>query len=295
MTTAAIPATEAPKKQPLRIARILVYVGLIALALFYLIPIYVLVSTSLKSYADVSLDRMWQFPQNLTLAGFAAAWSGDPLKGQQGLGGNFFNSVKLVIPALFISVMLGSLNGYALSHFKFRGADILFFLMLFGMFIPYQSVMIPLVRVEQFLGLYGSIPGLVLAHVVYGLPITTLIFRNYYAGIPHDLIEAARIDGAGLLGIYRRIIVPISAPGMVVAIIWQFTQIWNDFLFGVIITNKPSVQPITVALNNLAGSFIVQWNVQMAGALLTALPTVIVYILMGRYFVQGLMAGSVKG
>jgi glucose/mannose transport system permease protein len=167
--------------------------------------------------------------------------------------------------------------------------------MLFGMFIPYQSILIPLVQVLQKMGLYGSIPGLIFVHVVYGIPITTLIFRNYYAEVPTELVEAAKIDGAGIIGIYRHILFPISMPGFVVVMIWQFTSIWNDFLFGIIVTSRPAVQPITVALNNMAGSYIVEWNVQMAGALLAALPTLLVYVLLGRYFMRGLLAGSLKG
>ncbi len=273
----------------------LVYAALLLLAVFYLIPIYVLLINALKDYREVSVEAMWRLPEHLSLASFAKAWYGDPGVGMSGLGQNFWNSVKLVVPATFFSVLLGSINGYVLAQWRFRGSETLFFLLLFGMFIPYQSVLIPLVKVLMKLGLYGTISGLVLTHVVYGIPITTLIFRNYYAQIPRELGEAAQIDGAGVLGVYRHVILPLSAPGTVVAVIWQFTQIWNDFLFGVVITNKPSVQPITVALNNLAGSYIVEWNVQMAGAILAALPTLAVYILMGRYFIRGLLAGSVKG
>ena len=182
-----------------------------------------------------------------------------------------------------------------LSKWKFRAADTLFALLLFGMFIPYQSILIPLVQVLRRIGLYGSILGLIFTHVVYGIPITTLIFRNYYATVPGELVEAAKIDGAGILGIYRYVVFPISLPAFAVVMIWQFTSIWNDFLFGVIITPRPAVQPIMVALNNLAGSYIVEWNVQMAGALLAALPTVLVYVVLGRYFMRGLLAGSLKG
>ena len=168
------------------------------------------------------------------------------------------------------------------------------------MFIPYQSILIPLVvvlsKIPWFGGsLYGSLPGLILAHVVYGIPITTLIFRNYYAAIPDELMEASKIDGAGILSIYANVLFPLSVPGFVVVMIWQFTSIWNDFLFGVIVTSRPSIQPITVALNNMAGSYAVEWNVQMAGALLAAIPTLLVYIFLSRYFMSGLLAGSVKG
>ena len=275
--------------------RAAVYVALLALAVFYLIPVYVLVVNALKDYREVSVEAMWSLPREISLASFVKAWQGDPTVGMVGLGQNFLNSVRLVIPAVFLSVLLGSLNGYVLAHWRFRGSEVIFALLLFGMFIPYQSVLIPLVKVLMALGLYGTIAGLVITHVVYGLPITTLIFRNYYAQIPLELTEAAQLDGAGVLGVYRTVILPLSAPATVVAVIWQFTQVWNDFLFGVVVTNKPSVQPITVALNNLAGSFIVEWNVQMAGALLAALPTVLLYVFLGRYFVRGLLAGSVKG
>ncbi len=275
--------------------RSLVYLGLVALAAFYLVPTYVLVTTSLKEFREVSLDAMWRLPHALTLGAFGRAWAGDAASGMRGLGQNFINSVSLAIPGVLLSVFLGSMNGYVLAHWRFRGSEAVFTLLLFGIFIPYQSILIPLVRVLQVLGLYGTLPGLVLAHVVYGLPITTLLFRNYYTAIPRATLEAAQIDGAGILSIYRRVILPLSAPATVVAVIWQFTQIWNDFLFGVVITNRPTVQPITVALNNLAGSYIVEWNVQMAGALLAALPTLFVYIFAGRHFVQGLLAGSIKG
>jgi len=194
-----------------------------------------------------------------------------------------------------VSAVTWQMSGYVLSKWKFKGSNVLFPLMLFGMFIPYQSILIPLVQVLQKMHLYGSLWGLIFVHVVYGIPITTLIFRNYYAEIPNELVEAAKIDGAGILGIYRHILFPISMPGFVVVMIWQFTSIWNDFLFGVIVTSRPAVQPITVALNNMAGSYIVEWNVQMAGALLAAIPTLLIYILLGRYFMRGLLAGSLKG
>jgi glucose/mannose transport system permease protein len=263
------------------------YGVLIAFGIFYLMPIYVLLVTGLKPLAEVNLARMWQLPSAVTLDGFADAW--DKLEP------NLRNSFILVIPATVISTFVGSINGYVLSKWKFRGSDVLFTAFLLGMFIPYQSVLIPLVQLLQGLHLYGSLPGLILVHVVYGIPITTLIFRNYYAEIPKELLESASIDGAGLLGIYRFLIVPLSAPGAVVVAIWQFTSIWNEFLFAVVVTSRPSVQPITVALNNLAGSFIVEWNVQMAGALIAAVPTLVVYLLLGRFFMRGLLAGSLKG
>lgn len=205
------------------------------------------------------------------------------------------NSLYLVIPATLLSAILGAMNGYVLSKWRFRGSEIIFTMILFGMFIPYQSILIPLIQFLNQIGLYNSIIGLIFTHVVYGLPITTLMFRNFYANIPPEsMIEAAKVDGASFLGIFRLIILPLSITGFVVVAIWQFTNIWNEFLFAVTITNSDA-QPVMVALQNLSGSQIVQWNVQMAGALLAAMPTLLVYILLGKYFVRGLLAGSVKG
>jgi glucose/mannose transport system permease protein len=278
--------------QPLRTRRfrlstIVMYVLLIALAVFYLLPMFAIVVTSLKSFAEVSRSTLWELPKSPTLEAFGSAL--------EKLAPSFLNSVLLVVPATLISAVLGSLNGYVLSKWQFRGANIIFTLLLFGMFIPYQSILIPLFQFLSSVGLYGGIPGLILVHIVYGIPICTLIFRNYFAAVPKELLEAGRIDGAGVLGIYRHIMLPISIPGFVVVMIWQFTSIWNEFLFAVTIAQDPTQQPITVALQNLAGSLLAQYQVQMAGALLAAAPTLLVYILLGRYFVRGLLAGSLKG
>ena len=283
------------RRSAFRPSRVLIYLALLVFAAFYLMPIYVLLVTGLKSFTEVSLDRMWQLPQSFSLDSFRDAWFGNESTAIPGIGQNFINSMLLTVPATVISAILGSMNGYVLAKWKFRGADVLFPAILFGMFIPYQAILIPLVQTLRGLGLYGSIPGLVFTHVIYGIPITTLIFRNYYASIPTELVEAARIDGAGILGVYRHILFPISMPGFIVVMIWQFTSIWNEFLFAIVLTSNPKVQPITVALNNLAGSFSVQWNIQMAGALLAAIPTLLVYIFLGRYFLRGLLAGSLKG
>jgi glucose/mannose transport system permease protein len=279
----------------IRWRRAAIYAALFAATVFYLLPVYLLFITGMKSFEEVSLARMWELPSGLYFDSYIRAWLGSASEGVRGLSANMMNSFYLAIPATVLSALLGSLNGYVLTKWKFKGADVLFPLMLFGMFIPYQSILIPLVQTLQRMHLYGSIPGLIFVHVVYGLPITTLIFRNYYAGIPTELVEAAKIDGADLLGIYRHILFPLSLPGFVVVMIWQFQSIWNDFLFGVIVTSRPAVQPVTVALNNMAGSYIVEWNVQMAGSLLAALPTLLVFIFLGRYFMRGLLAGSLKG
>lgn len=295
MSARTLLPTSVDRAWRIRPLRLLLYAVLLAFAAFYLMPVYVLLVTGLKSFREVSLDRMWNLPQGFSLESFRDAWFGNRRTAINGLSANFYNSLLLTVPATLISAQLGSLNGYILAKWKFRGADALFTAILFGMFIPYQSILIPLVRTLQSIGLYGTIPGLILVHVIYGIPITTLIFRNYYASVPTSLVEAARIDGADILGVYRHIIFPISVPGFVVVMIWQFTSIWNEFLFAIVLMSNPKVQPITVALNNLAGSFSVQWNIQMAGALLAALPTLLVYIFLGRYFMRGLLAGSLKG
>lgn len=270
----------------LRLNRLLLYLPLIVMTLFFLLPLYVVVVTSFKSFDEVSLQRMWQLPSGINFDNFRLAW--------EQLAPHLWNSIKLVVPAALLSSALGSLNGFVLAKWKFPGADIVFPALLFGMFIPYQAVLIPLVQFMRTIDLYGGLPGLILTHVIYGIPITTLTFRNFYAAIPSELIEAARIDGAGMLQTYWNILLPISIPAFVVVLIWQFTAAWNDFLFAVVLTN-PSNWPITVALNNMAGSQIIQWNVQMAGAFLAALPTLLVYIFLGRYFLRGMLAGALKG
>jgi glucose/mannose transport system permease protein len=267
--------------------RALFYFLLFAAAVVYLLPVYMMLLTGFKPISEVDLRTMWNLPtQGLHLDNFIA--------GYQQLAPNLKNSLMMVIPEALLSALLGSINGYLLAKWKFRGSNLVFSLILFGMFIPYQSILIPLVKFMEYIKLYGDLPGLVLVHIIYGIPITTLIFRNYYAGIGTEVLEAGRIDGASLMGIYRHIVFPLSAPSFAVVIIWQFTQAWNEFLFAVILTNQ-SHWPVTVALNNLAGSQLVQWNVLMAATLLAALPTLLVYVFLGRYFLRGLMAGALKG
>jgi len=261
------------------------YIPLIAMAIFYLLPMYVMLATGFKSFAEVDLKTMWNLPQGIHFDNYIEAY--------KHLSPYLKNSFLMVIPATLISSMLGSLNGFILAKWKFRGADIIFPFILFGMFIPYQSIIIPLVQFMSTIGLKG-LSGLIMAHIIYGIPITTLTFRNYYASLPQELLEAAKIDGADMLGVYRYILLPISIPSFVVVLIWQFTSAWNDFLFAVILTGNTE-WPVTVALNNMAGSQIIQWNVQMAGSFLAALPTLLVYIFLGRYFLRGLLAGSLKG
>jgi glucose/mannose transport system permease protein len=272
-------------------AQILKYVALAFVALIVLMPVYVLLVASFKSGTEADPSRAWALPEVWSLDAWREAWNGE----QYGLLPFLKNSLKLVIPATLISTFIGSLNGFVLSRWRFPGSDLVFLFLLFGMFIPYQAVMIPLTQIFIDVDFPDGIPRLVFAHIVYGIPITTLIFRSYYATIPNDLIEAARMDRAGMLRTYWSVVLPISAPAFVVTAIWQFTSIWNDFLFAVFIVTDPAQWPVTVALNNTTGSIVTPYNVQMAAALIASLPTLLVYIMLGRYFMRGLMAGALKG
>ena len=263
-------------------------VVLVAAFIFYMLPVYVMVVNGLKNSQDVDLATMWNLPQTLNgIGGFSGAW--------EQLSPNLLNSIIMVVPATVLSALVGSINGYVLSKWKFRGSDTLFTIIMFGFFIPYQVILLPMVQFTQTLHVYGSLIGLILVHVIYGIPVTTLIFRNFYAGISSELVEAAVVDGANKYQIFTSVMLPLTLPAFVVVGIYQFTNIWNDFLFGITVVPNPASQPVTVALNNLSGTFSVDWNVVMAGAVLAALPTALVYIFLSRYFVRGLLAGSVKG
>lgn len=269
------------------LARTLRYLALLLFLLVVLIPVYVLLVTSFKGVGDASPTRAWSLPQAWTMVNWQNAWTA--------LAPAILRTVEMVIPAALISSFLGSMNGFVLSRWRFPGADLVFTLILFGMFIPYQAVMIPLLQLVLGSGIPNGIPSLIVLHVIYGIPITTLIFRNYYQSVPNELIEAARVDGAGMLRTYVSVVLPISIPSFVVVLIWQFTSAWNDYLFAVFFSSTRN-GPVTLALNNLAnGALLQNYGVSMAGALLASLPTLLVYILLGRYFIGGLMAGSVKG
>lgn len=279
-----------PKPNPKRtIGQAIRYVILIFTLCLVLMPVYVLFITSFKSSTEaIDLTQTWSPPKEWITDNWVRAW--DALSG--GLG----RSLMLVIPSSIISAMLGSANGFVLSRWRFPGANVVFTLILFGMFIPYQAVMIPLMTLVVDANISFGIPLLIFLHVVYGIPITTLIFRNYYESIPKDLIEAARVDGAGMLRTYWSVVLPISIPSFVVVIIWQFTAAWNDFLFALFFAGGSQNGPVTLALNELAhGSINTDYGGAMAGALIASIPTLIVYIALGKYFVGGMMAGSVKG
>jgi len=263
----------------------LLFGTLAVLALAYLLPAYMMVVTALKMPENISLPRSWHPPITLNGSSF--------LEAVALLKPNFVNSIVLTVFATIISTVLGSINGYVFSKWKFKGSELVFTLFLFGMFIPYQVILIPLFQTLRAINLYGGLPGLILAHVVYGLPITTLIFRNFYSQIPDALMESAMLDGAGFFYTYGKIVFPLSIPGFVVTSIWQFTQIWNEFLWGITLT-RHTANPIPVGLAQLAGGQAVSWNLPMAGSILAAIPVLLIYIFMGRYFIRGLLAGSVK-
>ncbi len=288
MATAIVPAPVPARRRKGRGFGQYVVIALLLLAtLFYLAPVYVMVINGLKDKSYMTLADMWALPLYLNGGGFPLAW--------QTLDQNLWASLRMVVPATILSALLGSVNGYLLSKWKFRGSDVLFTLILFGMFIPYQVILIPMIQFLDRIGLYGKWYGLVLVHVVYSIPIAALIFRNYFANVPNELVEAARIDGAGVIQTFIQIMLPLALPAFVVVGIFQFTNIWNDFLFGVTVVFNPADQPVTVALNNLNGTNSVDWTVVMAAAVLAALPTAFVYIVLGRFFIRGLLAGSLKG
>lgn len=273
------------KTNRITLGSVFLYGTLTIMALLFLMPAYMAVVTALKFPADISLPTAWEFPDKINWSSFSTAI--DMLKP------NFINSVILTVCATIGSTVLGSLNGYVFSKWKFKGSEVVFTLFLFGMFIPYQVILIPLFQTLRAMNLYGGLAGLILAHIVYGLPITSLIFRNFYSQIPTALIESARLDGAGFFSIYTRIIFPLSIPGFVVTSLWQFTQIWNEFLWGICLTRHAD-NPITVGLAQLAGGQAVSWNLPMAGSIMAAVPVLCIYIFLGRYFIRGLLAGSVK-
>jgi glucose/mannose transport system permease protein len=274
-----------------------IYLLLVIAAVYYLLPLFVMLVNSVKPLGEIRQGNMLALPQVFTIEPWLTAWGTAQIGVQPtGLKPYFFNSIVMVVPAVAISTLLGALNGYVLTKWEFPGHRLVFGLMLLSCFIPFQIVLIPMARVLGLLGIAGTTGGLVLVHVVYGLGFTTLFFRNFYAAFPTELVRAATIDGAGFFRIFWRIMLPSSGPIIVVTVIWQFTNVWNDFLFGASFADADS-QPMTVALNNLVSSStgVKEYNVHFAGAVLAALPTLVVYVVSGRYFVRGLMAGAVKG
>jgi len=279
------------------VLRWLLYAILALFAIYFMLPLFVMVTTSLKSLEEIRTGSLISLPRDVTFQAWVTAWSGacSGIK-CEGLRPYFWNSVIMAVPAVLISTFIGALNGYAVAQWRFRGANLIFALILFGCFIPFQVVLLPMARLLGQMGLAGSILGLIMVHVIYGIGFTTLFFRNYYVTISPELVKAAKIDGASFFRIFFSIFLPLSLPIIVVTIIWQFTQIWNDFLFGVSFS-EAGTQPVTVALNNIVNSTtgVKEYNVDMAAAIIAALPTLLVYVVAGKYFIRGLTAGSVKG
>jgi len=281
----------------INIGRVMIYLILLFFALIYLAPLYVMFTTSLKDIEEIRSGNLMALPLDPTFYAWTKAWSSACTGSEcEGLAPYFWNSVRIVFPAVIISTIIGAFNGYSLAKWRFKGSELLFGALLFGCFIPFQVILLPMAKLLGSLGLANTVTGLVLVHVIYGVAFTTLFFRNYYVGIPTELVKAAKLDGAGFYNIFRHIFLPLSTPIFVVTIIWQFTQIWNDFLFGVVYSGS-GTQPITVALNNLVNTSVggKEYNVDMAAAIIAALPTLVVYVIAGKYFIRGLTAGAVKG
>jgi glucose/mannose transport system permease protein len=276
---------------------IILYGTLIVVALYYLLPLYVMVVTSLKGMPEVRLGNIFSPPMEITFEPWVKAWA-EACTGLNcdGLSRGFWNSVRITVPSVIISIAIASVNGYALSLWRFKGANTFFAILIFGAFIPYQVMLYPIVIILREMGLYGTLTGLVIVHSIFGMPILTLLFRNYFTSVPEELFKAARVDGAGFWGIYFKIMLPMALPIFVVAIILQVTGIWNDFLFGVVYT-KPDTYPMTVQLNNIVNSVqgVKEYNVNMAATIITGLVPLVIYFISGKLFVRGIAAGAVKG
>ncbi|RVJ18676.1 carbohydrate ABC transporter permease [Sinorhizobium medicae] len=276
---------------------IIVYGALTLVALYYLLPLYVMIVTSLKGMPEIRVGNIFAPPLEITFEPWVKAWS-EACTGLNcdGLSRGFWNSVRITVPSVIISIAIASVNGYALANWRFKGADLFFTILIVGAFIPYQVMIYPIVIVLRELGVYGTLTGLIIVHTIFGMPILTLLFRNYFAGLPEELFKAARVDGAGFWTIYFKIMLPMSLPIFVVAMILQVTGIWNDFLFGVVFT-RPEYYPMTVQLNNIVNSVqgVKEYNVNMAATILTGLVPLTVYFVSGRLFVRGIAAGAVKG
>ena len=285
-----------PRKMMSR-RNIILYGTLLVVAIYYLIPLYVMIVTSLKGMPEIRLGNIFSPPVEVTFEPWIKAWS-QACTGLNcdGLSRGFWNSVQITVPSVIVSIAIASVNGYALANWRFKGANLFFTILIFGAFIPYQIMIYPLVILLRDLGIYTKLPGLILIHSIFGMPILTLLFRNYFTTIPEELFKAARVDGAKFWGIYFRVMMPMSLPIFVVAIIMQVTGIWNDFLFGVIYT-KPDTYPMTVQLNNIVNSVqgVKEYNVNMAATLLTGLVPLTIYFISGKLFVRGIAAGAVKG
>ncbi len=278
-------------------ARLGIYAFLASAALFFLLPLYVMIVTSLKPMSEIRLGNIFALPQQPSVQAWAQAWS-SACTGLncEGISVGFWNSVRIVVPSTIISIFVGAVNGYALSFWRVRWAGALFGVLMLGTFVPYQVVIFPLVKALAAMQLFGSLPGIVLIHTIFGMPVMTLLFRNYYASVPEELFKAARIDGGGFWRIFAQLMLPMSLPIIVVAVILQVTGIWNDFILGLVFAGRENL-PMTVQLNNIINSTQGEraYNVNMAATILTSMVPLIVYFVSGRWFVRGIAAGAVKG
>jgi len=278
-------------------ARIGLYAFLLTAALFFMLPLYVMISTSLKSMDEIRLGHIFALPMAPTLEAWRSAWS-EACTGAScdGVQAGFWNSVRITLPSTILPIALGALNGYALSFWRPRGANLLFAILLLGAFVPVQVMIYPLVRMLAAIDVYGSLPAIVLVHLVFGMPVLTLLFRNYYASLPHELFQAARIDGGGFWRIFWHVMLPASVPMLVVAAIMQITGVWSDYILGLVFAGRDNL-PMTVQLNNVINTTtgVRLYNVNMAATILTALVPLAIYFLSGRWFVRGIAAGAVKG
>ena len=286
-----------PKPKRLSVARIGIYAFLVISAVFFLAPLWVMIVTSLKTMPEIRLGFLFNWPREINFDAWVRAWS-EACTGLEcdGIRPGFWNSIKITVPAVIISIICAALNGYALSFWRFKYANVFFGLLIFGAFVPYQVVIYPLIIFLREIGLFGSLPGIIIVHTIFGMPILTLLFRNFFSALPEELFKAARVDGAGFWSAFYRVIMPMSVPITVVAVILQVTGIWNDFLFGVVFAGRPNL-PMTVQLNNIVVSTtgIREYNVNMAATMMTAAVPLAVYFFSGRYFVRGIAAGAVKG
>lgn len=297
--SAALPIAPARSRRPSRLSagRIGVYAFLLSAAAFFLLPLYVMLVTSVKPMDEIRLGHLFSLPAQWTIQPWIAAWS-EACTGLEcrGIQVGFWNSVKIVLPSTAISIFFGALNGYALSFWRARGANLLFGVLMIGAFVPYQVVMFPLVRAWAEIGIFSSLPGIVLIHTIFGMPVMTLLFRNYYASVPGELFKAARIDGGGFFRIFFQLMLPMATPIIIVAVIMQVTAIWNDFILGLVFAGRENL-PMTVQLNNVINTTTGErlYNVNMAATVLTSLVPLAIYLISGRWFVRGIAAGAVKG
>jgi glucose/mannose transport system permease protein len=277
--------------------RAVVYGVLIVCAIFFLFPLYIMIITSVKDIEAIRNGNIFVPTLHPTLDAWDKAWN-SACTGLycEGIKVGFWNSVKITVPSTIVSIAVASLTGYSLANWPFKMSEVFFAILLLSSFIPYIVMLYPLVLITKWLGIFSTLPAVILVHTIFGLPILTLLFRNYFASLPPELFKAARVDGAGYWRIFFQVYAPMSLPIFSVAVILQVTGIWNDFLFGVIYAG-PTNYPMTVQLNNIVNSATggKAYNVDMAATILTGLVPLSIYFLSGKYFVRGIAAGAVKG